>query len=143
MYAQGIDIYVAPTWDNSDVWVPTMRHIAKEGRIYVIGVNFCLRGSDIPSSVPARDQLYGGADDWLSRGNSVIVAPDGTVLAGPLVEEEGIIYAEMNASVARAARVEFDPVGHYARGDVLKLTVNESATKPVMFEREPEQPREP
>src|SRR5437899_187957 len=49
MYAQGIDIYLAPTWDNSDVWVATLRHIAKEARIYVIGVNSCIRGADVPA----------------------------------------------------------------------------------------------
>src|SRR5215469_14449023 len=59
LYAQGVDVYLAPTWDNSDVWVPTLRHIAREGRTYVIGVNFCMRGSDVPSTVPGRAELYG------------------------------------------------------------------------------------
>jgi nitrilase len=85
MYAPGIDIFLAPTWDNADVWVATMRHIAKEGRVYVVGVNSCIRGADVPPGLPGRDDLYGGADDWLSRGNTVIVGPDGEVLAGPLV----------------------------------------------------------
>ena len=124
LYAQGIDIYLAPTWDNSDVWVPTLRHIAKEGRVFVVGVNFCIRGSDIPADVPGRDDLYGGDDDWLSRGNSVVVGPDGAILAGPLVGEEGIVYAEIEADRARVARQEFDPVGHYGRPDVLRLTVD-------------------
>lgn len=124
LYAEGIDVYVAPTWDNSDVWVSTLRHIAKEGRIYVVGVNFCVRGSDVPRDLPHAEEIYGGDDDWLARGNSTIVGPEGEVLAGPLVEEEGIIYAEIDARHARKVRRQFDAVGHYARPDVLRLVVN-------------------
>lgn len=124
MYAQGIDVYLAPTWDNSDVWVPTLRHIAKEGRVYVIGVNFCLRGSDVPRDLPGADEMYGGEGDWLARGNTTVVGPDGDVLAGPLEGEEGIIYAEIDAQRARKARRQFDPVGHYSRSEVLRLVVD-------------------
>ncbi|HYA50148.1 MAG TPA: carbon-nitrogen hydrolase family protein, partial [Streptosporangiaceae bacterium] len=88
LYAQGIDVYLAPTWDNSDVWVPTLRHIAKEGRTYVIGVTSCIRAADLPADLPGRAALYqadGDRDDWLSRGNSAITGPGGEVLAGPLV----------------------------------------------------------
>jgi nitrilase len=131
LYDQGIDVYVAPTWDNSDVWVPTLRHIAKEGRVYVIGVNFCLRGTDIPDDIAGRDELYGGEEDWLAKGNSAIVGPDGEVLAGPLVGEEGIVYAEVDIARARAARRQFDPVGHYARPDVFRLVVDRSPNRAV------------
>ncbi len=65
LYAQGIEIYVAPTWDNSEEWVPTLRHIAKEGGCHVIGVTPLLRGSDVPDSIPGRDDIYGGDEDWL------------------------------------------------------------------------------
>ncbi len=134
MYAQGIEIYLAPTWDNDDVWVSSMRHIAKEGRMFVIGVNFCIRGSDVPESVPGRDELYGGADDWLSKGNTVIVGPTGNILAGPLVGEEGIITAEIDVADARAVRHQFDPVGHYGRPEVLELRVNTKALHAVTFD---------
>jgi nitrilase len=134
MYAQGIEIYLAPTWDNDDVWVSSMRHIAKEGRMFVVGVNFCIKGSDVPASVPYRDEVYGGPDDWLSKGNSVIVGPTGKILAGPLVGEEGIITAEIDVAEARAVRHQFDPVGHYARPDVLQLHVNTQAVRAVTFE---------
>lgn len=123
LYAQGIDIYLAPTWDNSDVWVSTLRHIAKEGRVYVVGVTPCQRGSDIPSNTPGRD-LWKGEDDWMSRGNSTIVDPGGSILSGPLSGEEGILYAEIDATNARTQRSEFDPVGHYARPDIFELHVN-------------------
>jgi nitrilase len=126
MYAKGVDVYVAPTWDNSDMWVATLRHIAKEGRLYVIGVAPLLRGSDVPDDIPGKAELWGGDDDWMSRGYSTIVAPGGEILAGPLLEEEGILYAELDPSKARASRHQFDPVGHYSRPDVFRLVVDES-----------------
>jgi nitrilase len=123
MYEQGIDILLAPTWDNSDVWVASMRHIAKEGRCYVLGITSCLRASDVPADIPGRDEIYGGDDDWMSRGNTVIVDPYGDILAGPISETEGILYAEVDVATVRASRREFDVVGHYARPDVFKLSV--------------------
>ena len=134
MYAQGVDVYIAPTWDNSDTWVASMRHIAKEGRMHVLGVNFCIRASDVPRDIPGRDTIYGNDSDWLSRGNSVIVGPEGEVLAGPLVEEEGILVAELDIDRARASRRQFDAVGHYARPDVFRLAVNTRPAPPVTFE---------
>jgi nitrilase len=123
MYEQGVDILLAPTWDNSDVWVASMRHIAKEGRCYVLGITSCLRGSDVPADIPSRDDIYGGDDDWMSRGNTVIVDPYGEILAGPISETEGILYAEVDTAKVRQSRRQFDVVGHYARPDVFKLSV--------------------
>ncbi len=131
MYAQGIDVYIAPTWDNSDMWVPTMRHIAKEGRLHVVSVTFCLRGSDVPGDLPGRDDLYGGDDDWMARGNSCIIGPEGDLLAGPLEGEEGITYAELDIEAARRSRRQFDPIGHYARSDVFRLIVDTEAKPPT------------
>jgi nitrilase len=124
MYEQGIDVLLAPTWDNSHVWPLSMQHIAKEGRCYVLGITSCQRGSDVPAGIPGRDDIYGGDDDWMSRGNSIIVDPFGAVLAGPLTGERGILYAEIDAEKARLSRREFDVVGHYARPDVFQLRVN-------------------
>ena len=121
MYEQGIDVLLAPTWDNSDEWVPTLRHIAKEGQIFVVGVTACLRGSDVPRDLSNADEMYGGSDDWMSRGNSTIVAPGGEVIAGPLIGEVGIVSATIDLDRIAVGRRMFDPIGHYARPDVLSL----------------------
>jgi nitrilase len=124
MYEQQIDILLSPTWDNSEVWPLSMRHIAKEGRCYVLGITSCLRASDVPADVPGRDEIYGDESDWMSRGNTLIADPYGHVLAGPVSETETILYAEVDPTVTRNARREFDVVGHYARPDVFRLDVN-------------------
>jgi nitrilase len=134
LYRQGIDIYLAPTWDNSDSWLCTLRHIAREGRVFVVGTNTCLHARDVPRALPGADQLYPGADDdWLSRGNTVIVGPDGTVLAGPLTGEAGMLVATLDLAELTLARRQFDSIGHYARPDVFELTVHQppgSARRP-------------
>lgn len=124
LYQQGIDIYLAPTWDNSDSWLCTLRHIAREGRVFVVGTNTCLHARDVPRSLPDADRLYAGDDhDWPSRGNTVIVGPDGDLLAGPITEQPGMLVATLDLGRLIAARREFDPVGHYARSDRFELTV--------------------
>ncbi len=136
LYSQGIDVYVAPTWDNSDAWVPTLRHIAKEGRVHVIGVTSCQRESDVLAAAPGLADVYPEPDAWISRGNTTIVGPDGGVLAGPLVGEMGILYADLDLDAARVSRRQFDPVGHYARPDVLRLTVDRRELRATSFEDE-------
>src|SRR5206468_11187845 len=107
---------------------------AKEGRVFVIGVTPCQRGSDVPADVPGRDRLWQGEGDWLSKGNSAIVGPEGEILAGPLIGEEGIVYAEIDPARARAARFKFDPVGHYSRPDVFRLEVETSPHVPASLQ---------
>jgi len=131
IYAQHCDIYLAPTWDNSDTWVATLRHIAKEGGQFVIGVAPLLRGSDVPEEL--RGTLYGLDDDWMSRGYTTIVAPGGEVIAGPVLEREEILYADFDIATVREERRKFDPVGHYARPDVFTLHVDTRAKSPVVF----------
>lgn len=131
MYARGVEIYLAPTWDNDETWIATLRHIAKEGRCYVIGVSPVLRGSDVPADL--RADTYGGDDDWMSRGLGTIVAPGGGILAGPVAEKEDIVYAEIDRTEVLRQRQLFDPVGHYARPDVFSLHVNTKQQTPVTF----------
>jgi nitrilase len=103
--------------------VSSMRHIAKEGRCYVLGITSCLRGSDVPAGIPGRDDIYGGDDDWMSRGNTVIVDPNGDIVAGPISETDGILYAEVDVAKVRTSRRHFDVVGHYSRPDVFRFSV--------------------
>jgi nitrilase len=132
LYAQGLDLLVSPTWDRGEVWLSTLRHIAKEGRTYVAGVAPVLRGSDVPGHLPEREGVYGGDDDWMCPGDSAIVDPTGNYLAGPVREREEILYAEFDAALARASRYEFDPVGHYARPDLFHLSVDTRPRVPVV-----------
>lgn len=132
IYAQHCDIYLAPTWDTSDTWVATLRHIAKEGRQYVIGVAPLLRGSDVPEDL--RGSLYGLEDDWMSRGLTTIVAPGGKIIAGPIEEREEILYADLDLAAVREQRRMFDSVGHYARPDVFTLRVDTRAKSAVVFD---------
>lgn len=133
MYAQRVEIFLAPTWDSSDTWVATLRHIAKEARAFVIGTNICMHAGDMAQDVPHRDDLWGGPEDWLSRGNAAIVDPDGELLAGLLREQPGILYADLDIESLRTERRQFDPVGHYARPDVFRLHVDVTRRAPVEF----------
>ena len=134
LYAQGIQVYVAPTWDEGDVWLATMRHIAAEGRCWVLGSGCSIQASDIPASFPGRDQLYPDPDEWLNPGDSVIVAPGGEVVAGPLHAENGILYAEVDPARADAAHYTLDTAGHYNRPDVFSLTVRRERGAQVSFD---------
>jgi nitrilase len=135
IYAQHCDIYLAPTWDNSDTWLATLRHIAKEGRQFVIGVAPLLRGSDVPEDL--RGTIYGLQDDWMSRGHTTIVAPGGAVIAGTVLEREEIVCADLDLAAVHEQRRMFDPVGHYARPDVFALHVDTRGKSPVVFDGEP------
>ena len=134
MYAWGVQIYVAPTWDSSDNWIGTMQHIAREGRVAVIGCCIAMRRSEIPASYEFTT-LYPPVkkpeDEWVNVGNSVIVAPGGRILAGPVACEEKIIYAEIDPVWARGSKFSLDVAGHYARPDVFQLTVNRSPNELV------------
>ena len=132
LYQQSVDIYLAPTWDNSDAWISTLRHIAREGRVFVIGTNTCLHARDVPRSLPGADELYSNDDgDWASRGNTIVVGPDGSVLAGPITERAGMLVVELDLALLTTERRQFDPVGHYARGDIFNFTVNTVGTAEI------------
>ena len=132
LYAQNIEVYVAPTWDCGEAWLATMRHIAREGGCWVIGLATALQGSDVPASFPSRDTLF-KPEDWLCDGDAVIVEPSGKVLAGPLHREKGILYGEIDPARAARARRSLDVTGHYARPDIFHLNVKRDPMPPVTF----------
>ncbi|WDD93624.1 carbon-nitrogen hydrolase family protein [Burkholderia sp. FERM BP-3421] len=130
MYAKGVQVWCAPTVDEREVWQSTMRHIAHEGRCFVVSA--C-------QVQPSPRALGVAAPGWdperpLIRGGSVIVGPLGDVLAGPLVGEAGLIAARVDTEDLVRARYDFDVVGHYARADVFSLRVDERPKQPVVFD---------
>jgi nitrilase len=133
IFAQGCEIYVAPTWDEGSTWISTMRHIAVEGRCWVLGNGTAMRGKDIPKDFPQRAQLFPDLEEWYNPGDSVIVNPGGRIVAGPLHEEHGILYAECDPVVASTAKRTLDVAGHYGRPDIFKLEVNREVLAPIDF----------
>jgi nitrilase len=132
LYAQDLDILVAPTWDTGESWLATMRHIAKEAGCWVIGTATALQGSDIPADFPQRDRLY-QADEWINDGDAVVIKPMGAIAAGPLHRIKGILYAEIDRETARRARRSLDVCGHYSRPDIFSFAVNRRPLVPVSF----------
>lgn len=129
-YAKGIQIYCAPTADGRDSWLPTMQHVAMEGRCFVLSCNQFARRSHYADHYPA---AAGGEDPIVSRGGSCIIDPMGKVLAGPNFEGEGILYATVDLNRIAEGKYDFDVTGHYARPDVFRLVVNEMPMPAVQF----------
>lgn len=137
LYAEGMDIFISPTWDHGEVWNASMRHIAKEGGCYVVSTATALQASDIPDDLPGKSELYPDKDEWLCSGDAVVIEPGGQILAGPLHNEKGILYAEIDSEKPAAARRSLDVCGHYARPDIFKLTVNREEMPPIEYTTEP------
>jgi nitrilase len=116
LYETGIELYLAPTAEDEERWHDTMRHIARESRAFVLSCCVFQRASSFPDDVPLAE-----GDELVGRGGSAILAPDGSYLAGPLWDEEGILYAELDPELLLAERQRFDAAGHYHRPDVLGL----------------------
>jgi nitrilase len=135
MYSQGIQLYCAPTADDRETWLATMRHIALEGRCFVLGCNQFARRGDYPADYPA---IQGNdAGTVMSRGGSCIIDPLGRVLAGPAFDSATILVADLDLDEIARGKFDFDVVGHYARPDVFQLVVNPSATPPVVTQQGP------
>jgi nitrilase len=124
MYAQGIQIYCAPTVDDRDIWIPTLRHIAREGRCFVLSSCQFLTQDAYP---PAWLTFAQNLPEVPIRGGSCIIGPMGEVLAGPLYGEEAIVSAHIDIAQLPAAKFDFDVVGHYARPDVFDFAVRSSS----------------
>lgn len=130
MYAKGVQLYCAPTADDRDTWLPTLRHIALEGRCFVLSACQYLTRRDCPSDYAAVQ----GNDPRtvLMRGGSSIVGPLGQVLAGPNFDGESVLTAELDLAEIPRGKYDFDVAGHYARPDVFRLTVNEAPQSAVV-----------
>jgi nitrilase len=133
MYAKGVELYCAPTADDRATWLPTMQHVALEGRCFVLSACQYLPRAACPADYAAIQ----GADPTtvLMRGGSCIVNPAGQVLAGPVFDKECILTAELDPHDIIRGKYDFDVVGHYARPDVFRLHVNEQVTTPVVVQK--------
>jgi len=131
MYASGVEVYVAPTYDTGTVCNATMQHIAREGGCWVLGAGCAFQARDIPDTVPGKAMLFPEPDAWINAGDSVIVAPGGKIVAGPLHETLGILYADIDLERVGMARRSLDVVGHYARPDLFQLQVDRRPQHPV------------
>lgn len=136
MYARGVQIYVAATWDRGEPWLSTLRHIAKEGRVYVVGCCIAMRTSDLPDS-PLKERYYAGAGEWINAGDSAIVDPRGEIIAGPAHKTEEILYAEIDPRQMQGPKWMLDVAGHYARPDVFELIVHTEARPMVTLSARP------
>jgi nitrilase len=134
LYGQGIEIFVAPSYDRGVGWVGTPQHIAREGCCWVLGSGCVLKASDFSSDFPNRTTLYPDPEEWVNPGDSVVIAPGGTIVAGPMRREVGILYAEIDVERCGTARRSLDVVGHYARPDIFQLRVNTQPLAPLKLE---------
>jgi nitrilase len=124
MYSKGVELWCAPTVDDREQWQATMRHVALEGRCFVISANQYLTRADLPDDV---HPVQGDAPETvLIDGGSVIVSPLGEILAGPLRGGEGVLLAELDLDELARGKFDFDAAGHYARPDVFTLHVDET-----------------
>jgi len=130
LYSWGTQVYLAPTWDSSDVWLSGMRHIAKEGGVFVVGCCMAIKKSEIPVKYEFRNN-YSQDKKWINVGNSCIVNPKGDFIAGPLNSKQNILYADISLDEIPANKWILDTAGHYARPDVFKLSVNNAPNRMI------------
>lgn len=131
MYAKGIELYCAITVDDRETWIPTIRHIALEGRCFVLSACQFLQRADLPAGYST--ERFTASQDVLIRGGSCIVGPLGQILAGPKYGEDCLLVADLDPAEIARAKFDFDVVGHYSRPDVFRLDVNERPMKSVAF----------
>jgi len=132
MYGKGVEIYLAPTADARERWQSTLRHIALEGRCFVLGCNQYVTKNMYPADLEGIEDLAEMPEE-ICRGGSVVVSPLGRVMAGPLYGREGILYAELDLAEVVRSRFDFDAVGHYSRPDIFQLHVDERPKPAVQY----------
>ncbi|KPK65873.1 MAG: hypothetical protein AMS21_03665 [Gemmatimonas sp. SG8_38_2] len=124
MWAWGAQIHIAPTWDRGEPWLSTLRHTAKEGRVYVIGCCTAMHRDDIPERFAFKEKYLPADVEWVNPGLSAIIDPDARVIAGPAEKEETILYAEVDPADFKGPRFQLDVAGHYGRPDIFQLVVD-------------------
>jgi nitrilase len=124
LLARGEQVHLAPTWDRGEPWISSMRHLAKEGRTFVVSACQCFHKNDIPDTMEFKQEYLSALDGWINPGLSLIVDPDGKIVAGPLDSEEGILYVDVLPDQLVGPRWQLDIAGHYARPDLFALTVH-------------------
>jgi nitrilase len=135
LYAKGVDIYLAPTADQRDSWIATVRHIACEGRCFVLSCNQYVEKSMYPQDLGIIDELE-NQPEVMCAGGSLIVSPFGDIIAGPLYDQEGILHAQLDLDEVVRGKFDFDVVGHYSRPDIFQLIVDELPKEPVSMKDE-------
>jgi nitrilase len=130
LYGKGVELYLAPTADARDTWQATLRHIACEGRCFVLGCNQFVTKAMYPADLAGIEDLA-DQPEVMCRGGSTIISPLGEVLAGPLYDQEGTLFADLDLAEVAQGKFDFDVVGHYARPDVFQLIVDERPAPPV------------
>jgi nitrilase len=131
MYAQGVELYCAPTADDRPTWISSMTHIALEGRVFVLTACQAIRVGDYPGWY--QEELAEDPASYLMRGGSAIISPDGSILAGPAFDEEVILDAEVDLAEIARGHLDMDAVGHYSRPDIFELRVDTRRRSPVVF----------
>ena len=125
LYEKGVTLYLSPNTNDNPEWHDTIRHIAIEGKCYFINCDMLITRAHYPTDLKTYDRDVARLPEQICRGGSCIVDPFGHYVTEPVWDEEAIIVADLDMSLPSAARMEFDPCGHYARPDVLRLTVEE------------------
>jgi len=134
LYAQGVEIYIAPTYDSGEGWLGSLQHIAREGCCWVVGCGNIMKGCDIPDDFPEKSTLYPDADEWVNPGDSVVIAPGGEIVTGPMNQEVGILYHPLDREKVSIAKRALDVAGHYSRPDIFQLHVNTEQQTPCLFD---------
>jgi len=124
LYAWGAQIHVAPTWDRDEPWLSTLRHIGKEGRVFVIGCCSAVHRDQIPDEASFKKDYLPDSLEWINPGGSAVVDPDGKWVVEPVWKSQEILYAEIDPEKMKGPRFQLDVGGHYGRPDIFQLTVN-------------------
>lgn len=134
LYAQGVELYITPTYDSGDIWLHSMQHIARESGCWVISANNAFRARDLASDILNLPGAYPDPAEWVNPGGSVVIAPNGKVVAGPWNQEQGVFYAEVDLSQIALARRSLDVSGHSARPDVFHLEITPTPESPLSIQ---------